>query len=33
MSSPVTTPLDAQDDFGVLREVESRVQWERYWLP
>ncbi|MEV7734624.1 pyruvate dehydrogenase [Streptomyces sp. NPDC088921] len=27
MSSPVTTPLGAQDDFGVLREVESRVLW------
>lgn len=27
MSSPVTTPPDTQDDFGVLREVESRVLW------
>ncbi|MBW8818852.1 MAG: hypothetical protein JF598_11625, partial [Streptomyces sp.] len=27
MSSPVTTPLGAQDDFGVLREVEGRVLW------
>ncbi|MEV0641409.1 pyruvate dehydrogenase [Streptomyces sp. NPDC050619] len=27
MSSPVTTPSDTQDDFGVLREVESRVLW------
>lgn len=25
MSSPVTAPPDTQDDFGVLREVESRV--------
>ncbi|MGP4043717.1 transketolase-like TK C-terminal-containing protein [Streptomyces sp. 2A115] len=27
MSSPVTTPPDTQDDFVVLREVESRVLW------
>jgi pyruvate dehydrogenase E1 component len=27
MSSPVTTPLGAQGDFGVLREVEGRVLW------
>ncbi|WUG76163.1 pyruvate dehydrogenase [Streptomyces sp. NBC_00457] len=27
MSSPVTTPPDTQDDFGVLHEVESRVLW------
>ncbi|WP_406491258.1 pyruvate dehydrogenase [Streptomyces sp. NBC_01604] len=27
MSSPVTTPPDTRDDFGVLREVESRVLW------
>ncbi|WP_443061863.1 hypothetical protein OG381_03035 [Streptomyces sp. NBC_00490] len=25
MSSPATTPPDTQDDFGVVREVESRV--------
>ncbi|WP_407706645.1 thiamine pyrophosphate-dependent enzyme [Streptomyces phaeochromogenes] len=27
MSSPVTTPPDTQDDFGVLCEVESGVLW------